>query len=134
MSTFTKYLSETDVAWFVHWTATATAADDTDTLLVDFSGLSNTPLHLSVTYFRLHTNDTDVITTIEWDQTADAQILVQNQGATETINLFDVTCHPTDGIVNPKGTGTTGDIFLTTSGIGASSTLDITIAGKKLFV
>jgi hypothetical protein len=135
MSTFTKYLDETDKTWLVHWTATATAADDADTVIVDYSGMADSPNNLSLKYCRIFCDDADVIITLEWDQTTDSQILKLDMDAAGRAvwHTLDLWCCPGQGIEDPQGAGATGDILLTTSGISGSSQLDITLAGLKIF-
>lgn len=61
---------------------------------------------------------------LEWDQTTDVPICAFDPSLTQCLDFTDV-----GGFANPNGSGATGDLLLTTTGLasGALVTLKITV-------
>jgi hypothetical protein len=94
--------------------------EETNTVLVDASALNETFDGLAVTDFRIDEYIANFIgfsATLNWDATANVQALAIPEG--DSGFDFMPRNHP---IINRAGAGKTGDLLITTVGLGAGDT------------
>jgi hypothetical protein len=94
--------------------------EETNTVLVDASALNETFDGLAVTDFRIDEYIANFIgfsATLNWDATANVQALAIPEG--DSGFDFMARNHP---IINRAGAGKTGDLLITTVGLGAGDT------------
>lgn len=89
------------------------AAANTDAVVLDVSAL--TPVPTKVQLVEAQWSLTGAAATLEWDETTDVGLLECAVG-----NGF-ILCP--DGVVNPAGSGTTGDVLLTNAAGLTSGTI-----------
>lgn len=93
-------------------TTTAYTADGTVGTLIATSTSNAVIPTTSFKVRKIVYNTTNCALRLQWDQTTDAEAI--NLGGYGHYNLKD-----TQGLINPKGTGSTGDLVLTTYPIAA---------------
>lgn len=105
----------------------------TDGLLVDVSALSGSPSAVSIEHVESYFSGFSAL--LEWDATTDVPILQLPDG--ESIFDFRNAENTTTGrLINNAGTGVTGDILVTTTGLGTGEqgTIIITVVKKGAIV
>lgn len=89
------------------------SGDETDTVLVDVSTLAGAPSAVSV--LKVTGNFAGFTGVLEWDATADVPFL-----AVPDSSEFEFDGCEFAGITNNAGAGVTGDITITTTGLGTA--------------
>lgn len=109
--------------YVVHLTSVSDGTGESNVVKVDISTLKlvdgvTVPTYTAIEYIEYSVSAGYVL--LEWDHTTDDEIAVlSGQGS------MDWT--PYGGLVDPRSTGGTGDILLSTSGFASGDTYDITI-------
>ena len=117
-----------DGDWYVvRLTNESDGTGESNVVKVDISGLTNTNsktvTYTSVYYIEYSVNVFNYVV-LRWDHTTDDEIAVLR--GTGCIDLRSV-----GGQVDPKTTGGTGDILLTTDGLTDGASYDITLHLRK---
>ncbi len=99
---------------------TISGADETGTVIYDNSAFVNNPGKGSLAKYSI--SGSDSLVSLAWDQTTDSPIVSVNPVNSPKMDFkkFGI-----NGIANPNGTGATGDIVVTTVGIGAGDVVSI---------
>lgn len=97
---------------------TAYTSDGSSNGIVAANGYTPTT---SLKVRRIVYNTTNCMARLQWHQTSNAELI--NLSGYGTVDLRD-----TQGIINPKGTGSTGDIDLTSIAIAAVASGTVTAA------
>jgi len=97
--------------------------EETDTVVVDVSALTPAATQMKVT--ELEASLIGCSAVLEFDATTDQPIVALPEGE----NVFDY--RDIGGIPDPLATGTTGDITITSTGLGAGDSITIVFQGKK---
>lgn len=97
---------------------TAYTSDGSSTGIIAANGYTPTT---SLKVRRIVYNTTNCMARLQWHQTSNAELI--NLSGYGTVDLRD-----TQGIINPKGTGSTGDIDLTSIAIAAVASGTVTAA------
>lgn len=127
MATETAY-TEIDDTVYTRVTYTITgSADASSELLVDASGLSDSPSDLMIE--EIHANLVGFSAKLEWDATANVDIISLPEG--QTVWLASGTTNTSAGFINNAGAGKTGDIDYSTTGLGAADYGTITLVMRK---
>tara|TARA_Y100000310_G_scaffold157246_1_gene156617 strand:- start:1878 stop:2294 length:417 start_codon:yes stop_codon:yes gene_type:complete len=134
--TWTEYTPRNNADSAVkYWVAAGDGVEATDQVLVDYSELSGTFTKLAVVRLAIHTNS-GATWTFEFDANTDAPLAIFDNvgGSTGTgaVGLPDFDLRDTEGIIDPAGDGTTGDIVVTTSGFANGDFADILIEVRKI--
>ncbi len=97
-------------------------SEETDLVIFDNSAFWDNVRYGSLV--KVQASGSDCVLRLEWDQTTDSHIISLNPA-----NSQDMCFKKFGGIVNPVGTGATGDILLSTAGLdsGDEVTLIITV-------
>lgn len=99
-------------------------SEETDLVIYDNSAFINNTARGSLESIKA--SGSDCLCRLEWDQTTDSPVISFNP----TNNIDMKFCH-FGGIDNPNGTGATGDLVLTTSGLDAGDEVFILITIKQ---
>lgn len=99
---------------------TISGADETATVIYDNSALVNDVTKGNL--MKCEISGSDALVSLAWDQNTDSTILTANPINSPKFNFRKI-----GGIPNPKGTGATGDIVVTTAGIGSGDAVTILI-------
>jgi hypothetical protein len=97
---------------------TISGADETDLVVYDNSAFINNVNKGIVMGYSI--SGSDSLVTLEWDQTTDSSIVSVNPVNSPKLNMSKF-----GGVPNPRGSGATGDVLLTTSGIGAGEIVTV---------
>jgi len=97
---------------------TITGADETNTIIYDNSAFVNNTAKGNLMGYMI--SGSDSLVSLAWDQTTDSPIVSVNP-----VNSPKANYKKFGGIHNPNGTGATGDMLVTTSGVGAGETVTI---------
>lgn len=97
---------------------TISGADETGTVIYDNSAFVNDVNKGNLMGYMI--SGSDSLVSLAWDQTTDSPIVSVNP-----INSPKAKLVSFGGIPNPKGAGATGDILVTTTGIGAGEVVTI---------
>ncbi len=95
-------------------------SEESDLVIFDNSAFCNNVAKGRV--MKISASGSDCTCTIEWDQTTDSPIANFNPA-----NNTPLCFHKFGGITNPNGTGATGDILLTTTGLDSGDVVTIFI-------
>lgn len=99
---------------------TISGADETATVIYDNSAFVDDVTKGNLMQCKM--SGSDCLVQLFWDQTTDSSILAANP-----INSPKFDFRYEGGIPNPNGAGATGDIIVTTTGIGAGEAVTIEI-------
>lgn len=99
---------------------TISGADETGTVIYDNSAFVNNPGKGSLAKYSI--TGSDCLVSLAWDQTTDSPIVSVNPVNSPKV---DYKKFGINGIPNPNGTGATGDIVVTTTGVGATGAVTI---------
>jgi len=123
----TTVLRNSDRYYAVQITNICDGTGESDVKKVDVSTLSG-PNGQTTTYLSLLEAKWSIqgftYVKLEFDATTDDELLVMSGDGGVSFEAFG-------GLVDPKSTGTTGDIFLTTAGNTSGDSYDITLVFKK---
>lgn len=111
----------TVIKWHVSGDGTG---DETATAVVDASALTPVPTQLKVMEVEAALVGCSAV--LEFDATANQPIISLPEGE----DVYDFR-DPHGGIPDPLATGTTGDIVITTTGLGAGDSATVIISCKK---
>jgi len=122
MAVSTKVLFSSSKKYHIHITGIWSAADETDTVVVDKSTLTGPngkePGSVRVDEITWSIGLGYNYVTLEWDHNTDDMISVLSGGGY-------LDARPSGGLNDPKSTGGTGDIVLTSNGGAAGDVIDI---------
>lgn len=99
------------------------SGDETATLLVDVSTFGGAPGSVKLNYFS--SDLTGFSANLLWDATTDVPFLDLIEGYAYG------EYRPTGGLINNSGTGKTGDILITTTGLGSGDKGHLTLEMVK---
>lgn len=99
-------------------------SEETDLVVFDNSAFSNKPAKGSLV--KVQASGSSCVLRLEWDQTTDSPIVSLDPSKSQIMCFKDF-----GGIVNPNGTGATGDILLTTSGLDAGDEVTLIITVRQ---
>lgn len=99
---------------------TISGADETDAVIYDNSAFINDVSKGVCMGYVI--SGSDALVVLEWDQTTDSTIAAVNPVNSPKLNMSKY-----GGVPNPNGSGATGDIVVTTTGIGAGEVVTITL-------
>jgi hypothetical protein len=124
----TTVIFESNRDYVVQLSNISDATGETDVVKVDVSSLvgpdgTNAPTTIRIDEISWDVSGMDYVL-LEWDATADDEAIVL-AGSNSTDFRF------AGGLRNPKSTGYTGDLTLTTAGATATGTYNIVLACKK---
>lgn len=92
----------------------AAGSDETDTVIVDVSDLSGSPSEVSLQ--KVHASLSGFTALLEWDATTDVPFFQLPDGSEVNADFCGF-----GGLQNNAGTGVTGDITITTTGLDAAT-------------
>jgi hypothetical protein len=97
-------------------------SNETNTVVYNNSSYINNAASGSL--MELKVSGSSCLCLLQWGQTTNSPIIAFNPLAMQTFNFRDIK-----GISNPNGTGATGNILLTTTGLASGNliTLELTI-------
>lgn len=118
--------SQNGDTYIVNWTGIADASDLADQVIVDISTLTKsdttTPTYTEILELKASAGGCSGL--LEWDHTADDAIMAIPDGAPVELPAM----HPTDRanvFTDPRTSGGTGDIVLTTTGGGVGDSIQL---------
>lgn len=95
-------------------------ADEANTIVYDNSAFVNNPAKGNV--MAVTASGSDCLVTLKWDQTIDSPVIALNPVNSPKFNFQTM-----GGIRNPNEAGATGDLLVTTTGVGATGAVTLII-------
>lgn len=104
------------------------SGEETATVIVDASDLSSTPTDLVLV--GCHASLVGFTAKLSWDATANVDFLALGEGETD-FNYTALGSHDGGGLINNAGAGKTGDVLITTTGLGNGDYGHVTLHLRK---
>lgn len=108
-----------------HLTNESDGTGESEVTKIDISAL-NAPVPTSLSLMEANWSVSSGYVVLEWDHTTNDEMLVCN--GSNAISFAEV-----GGLPDPKASGGTGDIVLTTDGFADGDSYDLTLVFKKKF-
>jgi hypothetical protein len=102
-------------------------SDATDQIIVDKSALSGTFTKLAITKIYVRATHSTVLVFLEWDATTDDPIVAIDEA---TPLALDFEAY--GGFVDPVSAGNTGDVILTSAGVGGAGYIMVLVEVRKV--